>query len=69
MDAWFRVAVPGNNDTAFTDIQVGSEEDPIYLSSLTSNGDDILEGKDVAQVSKAPQYTSVHQTKQSKAER
>jgi hypothetical protein len=53
MDAWFRVAVaPGRNGTVITEVKVGSAQDPIYLSSLTSNGDDISEGHAIAQVSR-----------------
>lgn len=50
-DVVFRVVGGLESSTeSLTSIQVGSDTDPIYVSSLTSNGDDITKGQNAAQV-------------------
>lgn len=50
-DVFFRVAsVAGDSQGTSTILQVGSDVDPVYISSLTSNGDDITKGQTRAQV-------------------
>ena len=51
MDAVFRVKSSDDAALLTTNIQVGSETDPVYVSSLSSNGDNIARTQPIAQVS------------------